>query len=166
MAVSLVLMILIYSESVGWMKIAGIALAFIGVYLVSSGGGSGSRSKGIWMLFLLFIGSGALDFALNYVQNYHLKHLTASLFSAFGLGCAGVVGLVILIIQILAKKSKIQFKNLSAGLILGVPNYFSIYLLIKSYKTTGWNDSTVLAITNVSVAVSYTHLTLPTICSV
>jgi multidrug transporter EmrE-like cation transporter len=35
--------------------------------------------------------------------------------------------------------------------VLGIPNYFSIYLLIVSYTSTGWNDSTVLAIMNVSI---------------
>ena len=34
---------------------------------------------------------------------------------------------------------------------MGIPNYFSIYLLMESYRSTGWNDSTVLAVMNVSI---------------
>jgi drug/metabolite transporter (DMT)-like permease len=36
---------------------------------------------------------------------------------------------------------------------LGIPNFFSIYLLIEAYSSTGWSDSTVLAIVNISIVV-------------
>ena len=87
---------------------------------------------------------------LNYVQKFEFQHIPASLFSAFGFGLAGAIGLTILIIQILRKTARLKFRNIFAGILLGIPNYFSIYLLILSYKSTGWTDSTVLAIVNVS----------------
>jgi multidrug transporter EmrE-like cation transporter len=77
--------------------------------------------------------------------------MSTALFSAIGLGLAGVFGLIILIIKLINGSSKFHFRNVIAGVILGIPNYFSIYLLIVSYSSTGWQDSTVLAITNVSV---------------
>jgi hypothetical protein len=46
-----------------------------------------------------------LDFILNFVQKYELGVLTPSLFSAFGFGIAGCIGLSILIVQILKKKA-------------------------------------------------------------
>ena len=64
------------------------------------------------------------------------------------------MGIVIIGIQLLRKKMKIQLKNIFAGIVLGVPNYFSIYLLLAAYQTTGWSDSTVLAIINVSVVLT------------
>jgi drug/metabolite transporter (DMT)-like permease len=73
------------------------------------------------------------------------------LFSAFGLATAGILGFFILIIQLNQKKTRIELKNILAGIVLGIPNYFSIYLLISSYQSTGWKDSTVLSIINVSV---------------
>ncbi len=103
------------------------------------------------MLLLLFFGSGALDFTLNYVQNYELGSMSTALFSAIGLGMAGIIGFLILIVKFIDGSSKFQIKNVIAGIFLGIPNFFSIYLLILSYSTTGWQDSTVLAITNVSV---------------
>jgi multidrug transporter EmrE-like cation transporter len=48
-------------------------------------------------------------------------------------------------------QSKFHPRNIAAGIILGIPNYFSIFLLITAYKATGWKDTTVLAITNVSI---------------
>lgn len=152
MAISLIFMIIGYGESVTWLKILGIALAFVGVYLVSKPSKSqNSQTSALWMLIVLFFGSGALDFILNYVQNTQLGLLKDSLFSAIGFGLAGSLGLIILIVRYIRGSAKFEFKNVLAGVILGIPNYFSIYLLLRSYETTGWDDSTVLAITNVSV---------------
>lgn len=152
MAVSLLIMVFGYSEAVSWLKIVGIVLAFIGVFLVSAPGKQRGDEKGAtWMLLVLFIGSGMLDFVLNFVQKYMLESLSASLFSAIGFGMAGLIGMSILLVRVAQKKTSIEGKNLLAGILLGIPNYFSIYLLMLSYSTTGWQDSTVLAITNVSI---------------
>lgn len=151
MAVSLLFMIYWYRESLSGLKIVGILLAFLGVYLVSSKENRAQKSKSSWMLFFLFFGSGLLDFLLNYVQKNELGTMKPSLFSAIGLGCAGIIGLLILLFKMAKGTEKFEWKNAFAGIILGIPNYFSIYLLLRSYQTTGWKDSTVLAITNVSI---------------
>jgi len=153
MAASVLGMILIYNEYVSILKILGISLAFGGVILVSWQSKSTNKdsNKSIWMLFVLFFGSGILDLVLNYVQKSELSVLSPSLFSAFGFGIAGILGLTVLLFQLLQNKTQFSFKNVFAGILLGIPNYFSIYLLIKSYKDTIWDDSSVLAIINVSI---------------
>jgi drug/metabolite transporter (DMT)-like permease len=152
MAVSLMLMLFLYHEPLSALKITGMLLAFLGVFLVTWNGKSSESSKNsLWMLLLLFFGSGILDVVLNYVQKYHLETLSSSLFSAFGFGIAGMIGSIIMLYQILSGKAEFQFKNIIAGILLGIPNYFSIFLLMRSYTSTGWQDTTVLAIINVSV---------------
>lgn len=151
MAISLIIMIISYGEEVSALKTAAILLAILGVFLVSYSGKNKTKMASGWMLLVLFIGSGTLDFTLNLVQKHILKSLTASLFSAISLGLAGIIGSGVLIVRVIQNKTQLRAKNLVAGIILGVPNFFSIYLLLLSYKTTGWTDSTVLAITNVSV---------------
>ena len=152
MAISLIFMIIGYGESVTVLKISGILLAFLGVYLVSKPSKSANnQTSAVWMLVVLFLVSGLLDFLLSYIQNTQLDLLPDSLFSAIGFALAGTFGLLILIVRYIQGSAKFEFKNVLAGVILGVPNYFSIYLLLRSYETTGWDDSTVLAITNVSV---------------
>lgn len=151
MGLSMLFMIGLYNEPLSILKVAGILLAFLGVFLVSfAKSNDGKSSNSIWLLILLFVGSAILDVVLNYVQKFEFQHIPASLFSAFGFGLAGAIGFTILVIQLLRKSTKFELKNILAGIILGIPNYFSIYLLILSYKSTGWTDSTVLAIMNVS----------------
>jgi drug/metabolite transporter (DMT)-like permease len=152
MAVSVVCMILWYNEPLSFWKIGGVLLACTGVYLVSKNSNKEEKSSSAtWMLPVLFLGSGALDFLLNYVQNYHLEVLTPSLFSAFGFGIAGIIGSFFLAIKVIRKRAQLEWRNVIAGIFLGIPNFFSIYLLIVSYTSTGWDDSSVLAIINVSV---------------
>lgn len=155
MGVSMLIMIYGYSESINFLKILGIVLAFLGVFLVSAPDRKKSDLQQVtWMLIVLFFGSGMLDFVLNYTMKYALGDLSPSLFSAIGFGIAGIFGGMILLIRIVRKRTKIEGKNLLAGILLGIPNYFSIFLLMLSYSTTGWQDSTVLAVTNVSVVVA------------
>ncbi len=154
MAMTMCLMIFAYNESLSLFKILGIIFAIVGVLAMSWPSKAGNETKEktvLWLLIVLFLGSGILDFLLNYVQNYHQKFIPSSLFSAVSFGIAGLFGLSVLIVDLIRKKRTFALKNILAGICLGIPNYFSIYLLLLSYSTTGWNDSTVLAICNVSV---------------
>ena len=172
MAISMGLMIFIYQEEITWMKVAGIILSILGVIIMSqsekkmendsnllstSNARSLRLSKGASLILIaIFLGCGLLDVVLNYVQSFHLQHLSTSLFSAFGLGMAGVFGGIILLINILRKKETFEKKSIIAGILLGIPNYFSIYYLIQSYSSTSWSDSTVLAVLNVATVITST----------
>lgn len=156
MAASLMAMIFVFGKPLGLLNGSGILMAMLGVFLVSYS--KTDKVNSSWMLLVLFLGSGMLDFLLFVVQENLLHGLPDSIFTAFGLGTAGVFGLLLLSPQWISGKRKFQWRNVLAGIILGIPNYFSIYLLLVSYKSTGWNDITVLSITNVSVVVTSAFL--------
>jgi drug/metabolite transporter (DMT)-like permease len=158
MALSLLLMIFIYHEAIFPTKVFAIILALLGVVFLSINKDKEVKQQGSKLILLvIFIGCGGLDFILNYIQNYELNHISSSLFSAFGLGIAGVLGLIILLFKSIFRSEKIQLKNIIGGILLGVPNYFSIYYLIHAYETLDLPDTTVLAIINIlSVLASIT----------
>jgi drug/metabolite transporter (DMT)-like permease len=152
MAASLIGMIIAFNAPLNEYNGLGILLALIGVLLVSY-----SRNEKVsasWMLIVLFLGSGMLDFLLYVVQEFLLKELPDAMFTAIGLGTAGIIGFAILSVQWATKKRTFQWRNVVAGFVLGIPNYFSIYLLLISYKSTGWSNITVLSVTNVSVVIT------------
>jgi drug/metabolite transporter (DMT)-like permease len=154
LAVSMIGMIVIYNEAITPFKVTGIILALSGVLLVSmEKTKSNPSNNSLQMLLILFIGSGILDLTLNYAQQHVLNHLTPALFSSFGFGIAGLIGTIIVIYQVVFKSISIKFKNIIAGVILGIPNYFSIFLLLKSYEVIDFTNSSILAIVNVSVVV-------------
>lgn len=152
MAVSVLGMVFIYNEQLPFLKIIAILLAFSGVILVSfSKKSSDSKQQTWWMLLILFFGSGILDLLLNYVQKTQVDVISTALFSAFGFGIAGLIGLGILIAQIIRRRTRIEFRNVIGGVILGVPNFFSIFLLMRAYNSVTWSDSSVLAVINVAI---------------
>lgn len=157
MAVSLLGMILYYREEVSTLKIIGIIAAFLGVYFTAVGKGTERTSAG-WMLFVLFIGSGLLDFLLNFVEKQHFNPFNSSMFTAFGFLFAGCIGSLLLVPQFIRRKRWFHPKHALAGIILGIPNYFSIYMLIESYRQLDWHDSAILAMINVSVVITSTLL--------
>jgi len=151
-AVSMLGMILIYSEALSGPKLLGIFCALLGVYLIASSGSKSNKRNTAYLLIILFIGSGLLDLNLNYAQNNVLTYISSSIFTAFGFAAAGILGVLVYIIQSFRGKAKpIKAKNLIAGFLLGIPNYYSIYFLLESYQSLPWQDSSILAVVNVSV---------------
>ncbi len=152
MALTLLFMIKFYNESLSAMKITGIIFAFLGVFLMSYQKKEASSEKSYtWMLILLFVGSAFLDIVLNYFQENEIQNISNALFCAVGFGIAGLIGLIVLGLNLIRGLDKIDIKNILAGIFLGIPNFFSIYFLIDAYNSPEWNDSTVLSIMNVSV---------------
>jgi drug/metabolite transporter (DMT)-like permease len=152
MALSMVFFIIAYNEPVTWMKIVGFLLAFAGIFLITSEKDtSGTEKSSMPLLLFLFVGSAGLDIVLNYVNKKLLGDYPDSLFTAFGFLSAGCMGLLWMISQYIRGKRTFSWRHVVGGIVLGIPNYFSIYLLIRSYETTGWKDTTTLAITGIAI---------------
>ena len=154
MVMTLFFMIVFYGESFTLIKFLAIIAALGGIFLVAHQKTDNLTSKSYkWILIVLFLGSALLDVLLNYVQKFELSNFSTALFSAAGFGFAGIFGLIVILIKYMIGKEKLQFKSVIAGVMLGIPNYFSIYFLLESYNTVNLNDSTVLALINLSIVI-------------
>jgi drug/metabolite transporter (DMT)-like permease len=152
MALSVLGMMLFYAEAVQFLKVAGIILAIFGVIGMTIQPGSEEKSESsTWMLIALFLGSGLLDFLLNYIQHSVLRVNETAFFTAYAFGLAGIIGILIAIVLTVSGKLTLSPRNLIAGILLGVPNYFSIYFLMKAYEVLKWSNSSILAVINVSI---------------
>jgi drug/metabolite transporter (DMT)-like permease len=67
---------------------------------------------------------------------------------------AAILGTIILIIQLILKQQKFALKNIIAGVCLGVPNYFSMYYLVKALADSGLQSSVVFPINNVAIVIA------------
>ncbi|MFM1946156.1 MAG: hypothetical protein RL207_439 [Bacteroidota bacterium] len=154
MALSVLGMMISYSEEIQWVKIAGIVLAIAGVIgMTIQPTSQKNEVSSAWMLIVLFVGSGLLDFLLNYIQHHVLIENETAFFTAFAFGMAGVIGVCIALFLWIQGKLKPSLRNLLAGILLGVPNFFSIYFLMKAYHVLPWSGSSILAVINVSIVV-------------
>lgn len=147
-----------YQESAAFLKIAGIVLALVAVYLASVKDKSILTKNSLLYPFLILIGSGVIDVSLKYFEQAYVKEADAGIFSATIFASAGILGIVYIVFQLIRGNIKLALKNVIAGIVLGVPNYFSIYFLVQALRADGLDSSTIFTLNNVSIVVFSTLL--------
>jgi len=143
----------LYNESFTILKVIGILIALIAVYLASVKNETNTKSGGILFPVLLFFGSGVIDTTLKYVEVNFVLQKDVSLFSGSLFGIAAVFAATILLIQQIKKKASFGIKNIIAGFVLGVPNYFSIIFLIKALQNEDFESSVLFTVNNVGIVI-------------
>lgn len=120
----------------------GLILVFVAIFFTSSrveATEMQARKQKSWgnllLIVLIFLMSGAIDTSINWVSKTSATDATSqAIFSMFIFAVAGVVGVLILLRKIIFQEEKIELKNMVAGVILGVVNYFSVIFMIKSLQ--------------------------------
>lgn len=156
LAIPVILAIYLYQEALTFQKVLGILTAVLGVFLITYRKHKEIQiesNSNMIFLVILFVGSGILDALLNFVEKKVLGDFSPALFSAVSFGIAGSIGILILVFSILTGKNKFKFRNVLAGIILGVPNYFSIYFLLMAVRNQDMDDSITYALNNVGIVI-------------
>jgi drug/metabolite transporter (DMT)-like permease len=66
-------------------------------------------------------------------------------------GAAGIIGLTVLLFRILTGKEKFDPRAVIAGVCIGLPNYFSIWTLVKALSESKGNSSAIFPIINIGI---------------
>jgi uncharacterized membrane protein len=136
-----------------YLNFAGIALALPAMVLGSIKKREKTISKvkklGLALPFLTFFLSGTIDTTINITNFYFLKPATQSSFIIVIFLCAAIIGTGFLIY----KREKIGFRNVIAGLTLGIPNYLALYFLIRSLSAFDNDGSLVYPSVNIGIIV-------------
>ena len=145
--------LLYYNENLGAIKLFGIGIALIAVYLTSNKSDQRTviNRKLIVLPILVFVGSAIIDTSIKFLEDAYVANNDVPLFSAIIFLAAAIIGFIIIIIQVMSGSFKFEFKNVIAGICLGVPNYFSIYFLVKTLRSDILESSGIFAINNVSI---------------
>ncbi|WP_348717143.1 EamA/RhaT family transporter [Tenacibaculum sp. 190130A14a] len=153
--------VIAYNEGIGIVKLLGILLALVAVYLSSAKSDTSPvKFKNLLLPLLLFVGSGCIDAGLKYVETTYVSDGAVPMFLATIFGCAFIIGCMIVLVQIFNNKIQFHWKNIVGGIVLGIPNYYSMELLIKALQTEGMESSTLFTINNVSIVVLTTVFAL------
>ncbi len=151
--------VFVYKEELGTLKVIGILLALAAVYFTSiKEKGVAIRKSSLLLPILVFLGSGIIDTAIKYVQEVHINENEFSLFSATVFGSAATVGIVFIIMKSSKTPIKLNHKNILGGIALGIPNYFSIYYLLRALQHPSLNSASVFTINNVAIVMLCTLL--------
>lgn len=152
--------VLYYKDALGSLKVLGIILALIAVYLASVKNTKGIQVKRENLIFpiLVFIGSGTIDTSIKFLEEAYVGNQDVPIFSATIFGAAACIGVLLIVFQILRGTFKFQAKNILAGIALGIPNYFSIYMLVQALRESTFNSSTLFTVNNVAIVMVSTFI--------
>ena len=145
----------IFGEPAGWVKWTGLAIAVAAIILVNIRPGQISRIKAItpWLLLLPFITfsmNGIIDITMYYVKASSPQMNEEGPFTTIIFMMAGILGLIILGIKQIVGRDKFRWKSIIAGIVLGVPNFMTIYCVMMSLNI-GWGGSIIFPIYNIGV---------------
>lgn len=159
-ALSIVFVIFYYDEHPGALKIVGIGLALVAVYLVSvkSKTGIGLKKSDLWFPFLVFVGSGIIESGIKFLETAFVAKNEVALFSASIFFTAGSIGIVLIVFRCIQKSTFPTFKDVIGGILLGIPNYFSVYFFIKALRSDLMTSSTVFILNNIAIVLLSTIL--------
>lgn len=147
-------LILYPNEDVTIIKIIGFILAIIGIYLSSTQQKKLSFDRQyLWLIVLVFIGQGIADTIFNNAQKTVVNDTDAGLFFMCLLLIAGMSGTLILLGKSFKQKPKLEFKNLIAGAIFGIPNFASLIFFFNALESSGFEASQVFPVVSMGVVV-------------
>lgn len=163
LVIPFVFSVVLYNETATALKIAGIAVALIAVVLTcypqrkpaqqatQPAGGADNR-KWLYLLpVVLFIGSGLLDTMIKYVEQGYLNQSNQDTYLITAFSMAALIGVITLTIQVITGRNTVTLKGVLAGIMIGVPNYFSIWCLLQVLKLYADNSSAIIPINNMGI---------------
>ncbi len=148
--------IVFYHESATALKIIGLVIAILSVYFTSLPPEKKTANQKIdfkYFLFpaLIFIGSGVIDAIVNHAQLKLVPAAHLPIFISFCFFSAALIGISIIIFRAIKFKEKFESKSLVAGVLLGIPNYFSIYGITKALGSNIMESSALYPVNNMGI---------------
>lgn len=146
--------VILYNENLGAIKIFGILLALIAVYFTSKKEtGEFQKTPSLFYPIMVFIGAGTIDSSLKYLQTYHVPANQIGLFSTVTFFCAFSVGVLTILFLTIRGQIKFSGRNILGGIALGLPNYFSLYFLVKMLEAKAFESATLFTIHNIAIVI-------------
>ncbi len=159
LVIPVVLGVLLYGETLEPIKILGVALALAAVLFASLRPGQhrlGLRS--LYLPALVFLGSGIIDASLKYLEETRVPPPQFPLFSASVFLSAALSGLLYVGVSRRNALPPLRPRDLLGGVALGIPNFFSVYFLLRALQYPGLNSASLFTLNNVCIVAVTTLL--------
>jgi len=152
MVIPVLFSILYFSEKTPLIKIAGLILATVSVFLTVYR--PISKKKNLWPVLLpltIFFGSGVTDSIVKYAQTYFVPNNMSLLFSAMVFLTALTIGLIYIILKRKTITQSITIAELTGGTILGIANFGSLYYFIMALNNSKLDSSVLFGLNNICI---------------
>jgi len=146
--------ILLFNENASIGKILAVGLTVMAILAISNRSGTDEEDQEIWKKnwgwpVLVFIGSGFIEVLLLTAEQTGRVNNAGLQFTATLFCMAGIWGLLFILLK---GKPLPNLRDIIGGIAIGIPNFFSIYLLVKALEI-GWEGSVLFPVANVGVIV-------------
>lgn len=153
--------VVLYNESLAGFELIGVLTAVVGVGLVSfPEKGVEIEKKYLFLPLIIFLGSGFLDTFFKYVETYLIRSDEIELFSASLFMIAGLVGITVSLFQVIFRNDRPELKSVLGGIVLGIPNYFSIHFLLMALNLPNLESTIVFPLNNTGIVLLSTLLAI------
>ena len=155
-----------FNDNFTWLKLFGIILAIVAIVLTSlpppqKNINSSSPSQGKtnitfnWKLpLLVLVVSGTSEVIFKYTQANYLQPNENAIFTTCIFAVAAIIGVVWFFYLKVKKQISLAWADVAGGILLGVPNYFSVYLFVRALQTTGFEASVFFPVLNIGVVLT------------
>ncbi|HRH60857.1 MAG TPA: EamA family transporter, partial [Chitinophagaceae bacterium] len=92
-----------------------------------------------------------LDALINHIQKNFVTAGSGNNFLVMGFTSAGTAGVCILMYMYITGKMQFHWKHVLAGICIGVPNYFSIWCVVKFLQVSPWQSSASFPVNNMGI---------------
>ncbi len=158
LVIPVAILVLFYNEPFSIIKLLGVIAAVASVIFVSASADAKEKHN-FWLPLLIFVGSGMLDFVASLVQkNYLQSNADKNAYLILCFGTAAICSTIYVAYLLFTRKEAFVLKNIVAGILLGFPNYFSIYFLLKALGSGLLEASALIPLVNISVVLLSTLL--------
>jgi drug/metabolite transporter (DMT)-like permease len=162
-AIPSLLAFLIYDDSVGAAKIAGLAAALLSLYLCTTPEGPQTSRHSLMVSFLpvlVFLSFGGYFIVIKYAQAHYLNDSSYHAYVMSGFMFAFLSAVLICLVRRALRWTDFGVNDLIAGLLLGVVNYVAVYALVKALALDGWQSSQLYPVYSVGVVALSTLLAM------
>ena len=157
--IPVILGLILYNEKLSFFKTSGIVLALAAVYFASvKDTPRAIQKRSLLLPVMVFLGSGLIDASIKYMEENHVSTNEFPIFSATVFGAAACTGILFILLRSFKKPLKLNFKNVLGGIALGVPNFFSIFFLLRALQNETLNSASIFTLNNVAIVMFSTLL--------
>lgn len=142
---------LIFQEQFSTIKVLGLSLALIAVFLMLSNRGKTQGKSSIIFPLLVFLGFGTVDILFKQLATDISMPYTSILLVVFCI--AFPIAMLSATYQAVWNKQRFKLGNLAFGIMLGIFNFSNIYFYLKAHKAFAEQPSVVFASMNIGVVV-------------
>ena len=152
--------ILVYGESSGGAKLLGFALALCSIVLVNwpsapkQTNSTGSLGR-LWIPLLTWVLAGVIEMVFVLVQHNRMTDSGDPSFITTVFSTAGILGAVVCAVGWGTSRMVFSWRNVAAGIVLGIPNYGSMLFLLMALGS-GMEASLAFPLTNVGIILATT----------